>query len=95
MKLSGVLRRRENMDKQRWMNTGRPGQEGISQAERLHSQFSGFLSPEPFENNLCFLKIFIYLFIYYKYTVAVFRHTRRGHQIPLWMVVSHHVVAGN
>jgi hypothetical protein len=31
----------------------------------------------------------------YEYTVAVFRHTRRGHQIPLQMVVSHHVVAGN
>jgi hypothetical protein len=29
------------------------------------------------------------------YTVAVFRHTRRGHQIPLQMVVSHRVVAGN
>jgi hypothetical protein len=29
-----------------------------------------------------------------KYTVAVFRHTRRGHQISLQMVVSHHVVAG-
>jgi hypothetical protein len=37
------------------------------------------------------------LFIYfiYEYTTAVFRHTRRGHQIPLQMVVSHHVVAGN
>jgi hypothetical protein len=31
----------------------------------------------------------------YEYTVAVFRHTRRGHHIPLQMVVSHHVVAGN
>jgi hypothetical protein len=31
----------------------------------------------------------------YDYTVAVFRHTRRGHQIPLQMVVRHHVVAGN
>jgi hypothetical protein len=31
----------------------------------------------------------------YEYTVAVFRHTRRGHRIPLQMVVSHHVVAGN
>jgi hypothetical protein len=43
-----------------------------------------------------FLKIylFIYLFIIYKYTVAVFRHPRSGHQISLWMVVSHHVVAG-
>jgi hypothetical protein len=40
-------------------------------------------------------EVFIYLFIYYEYTVAVFRHTRRGHQIPLPMVVSHHVVAGN
>jgi hypothetical protein len=29
-----------------------------------------------------------------KYTVAVFRCTRRGHQISLQMVVSHHVVAG-
>jgi hypothetical protein len=29
-----------------------------------------------------------------KYTVAVFRHTRRGSQILLRMVVSHHVVAG-
>jgi hypothetical protein len=30
-----------------------------------------------------------------KYTVVVFRNTRRGHWIPLQMVVSHHVVAGN
>jgi hypothetical protein len=29
-----------------------------------------------------------------KYTVSVFRHTRRGHQIALFVVVSHHVVAG-
>jgi hypothetical protein len=35
-----------------------------------------------------------YLFIICKYTVAVFRHARRGHQISLRMVVSHHVVAG-
>jgi hypothetical protein len=34
------------------------------------------------------------LFYVYEYTVAVFRHTRREHQIPLQMVVSHHVVAG-
>jgi hypothetical protein len=37
---------------------------------------------------------FIYLFIICKYTVAIFRHTRRGHQITSQMVVSHHVVAG-
>ena len=29
-----------------------------------------------------------------KYTVAVVRRTRRGHQISLQVVVSHHVVAG-
>jgi hypothetical protein len=34
------------------------------------------------------------LFIICKYTVAVFRHSRRGSQISLQMVVSHHVVAG-
>jgi hypothetical protein len=39
-----------------------------------------------------FLKIFIYFI--YKYTVAVSRHSRRGRQILLQMVVSHHVVAG-
>jgi hypothetical protein len=38
---------------------------------------------------------FKYLFIIIcKYIVAVFRHTRRGSQISLRMVVSHHVVAG-
>jgi hypothetical protein len=36
----------------------------------------------------------IYLLIICKYTVAVFRHSRRGSQISLWKVVSHHVVAG-
>jgi hypothetical protein len=34
------------------------------------------------------------LFIIHKYTVANFRHTRRGHQISLQVVVSHHMVAG-
>ena len=38
-----------------------------------------------------FFKIY---FIYYD-IVVVFRHTRRGHQIPLQMVVGHLVVAGN
>jgi hypothetical protein len=49
------------------------------------------------EMPLCtFLFFFfkIYLFIICKYTVAVFRHSRRGSQISLRMVVSHHVVAG-
>jgi hypothetical protein len=41
-----------------------------------------------------FIFLFICLCIICKYTVAVFRHTRRGSQILLQMVVSHHVVAG-
>jgi hypothetical protein len=46
-------------------------------------------SPQP-------LVIFFFkdLFIYCKYTVAVLRHSRRGSQISLRMVESHHVVAG-
>jgi hypothetical protein len=47
----------------------------------------GYVSP-------CLFFFFKDLFIICKYTVAVFRHTRRGHQISLWMVESHHVVAG-
>jgi hypothetical protein len=42
-----------------------------------------------------YMYIYIYIYIYDEYTVAVFRHTRRRHQISLRMVVSHHVVAGN
>jgi len=46
--------------------------------------------------------LFFVIFIFFKdlfivickYIVAVFRHTRRGHPISLWIVVSHHVVAG-
>jgi hypothetical protein len=37
----------------------------------------------------------IYLFNVCEYTAAIFRHTRGGHLIPLEMVVSHYVVAGN
>jgi hypothetical protein len=36
----------------------------------------------------------LFIFIICKYTVVVFRHSRRGSQISLQMVVSHHVVAG-
>jgi len=42
-----------------------------------------------------FFLTFIYIFYTCEYTVAVFRHTRKRHQIPLQIVVSHHVVAGN
>jgi hypothetical protein len=53
---------------------------------------SSLLSPL-LSSSFLFLKK-IYLFFICKYTVAVFRHTRRGRQISLWIVVSHHVVAG-
>ena len=42
-------------------------------------------------------KIFIYLFVYL-FILCIWVHwscARRGHQIPLQMAVSHHVVAGN
>jgi hypothetical protein len=45
-------------------------------------------------DSLIFFFLKIYLFIICKYTVAVFRHTRRGRQILLQVVVSHHMVAG-
>jgi hypothetical protein len=43
------------------------------------------------EDVIFFFLRFIY---YYKFTVAVFKHIRIGHQISLWEAVSHHVVAG-
>jgi len=33
------------------------------------------------------------LFIIYKYTIAVFRHTKKRASDPIQMVISHHVVA--
>jgi hypothetical protein len=46
---------------------------------------------------LLFLFSFLKIYLFYKceYTEVVFRHTRRGHQIPLKMVVSHYVFVGN
>ena len=41
-----------------------------------------------------FISLFVCLFNVCEYTVAFFRHPRRGSQIPLQMVVSHHVGAG-
>jgi hypothetical protein len=59
--------------------------------DNLFSHLNTEKKMPPFKS--IFLKI--YLFIICKYSVAVFRHTRKGYQISLWMVVSHHVVAGN
>jgi hypothetical protein len=56
-----------------------------------HSLYMDQVSPKLTENLFSFEDLFI---IIHKYTVAVFRHTRRAHQIPLQMVVSHHGVAG-
>ena len=60
----------------------------ILQNFRINNIFNFF----PIVVFIFFIKL--YLFIICKYTVAVFRHSRRGGQISLWMVVSHHVVAG-
>jgi hypothetical protein len=52
-------------------------------------------SPKLTFQLLFFFFFFLNLFIIIcKYTVAVFRHTRRGSQILLKVVVSHHMVAG-
>jgi len=55
------------------------------------------LNPQPqHSTSKPSLQFFIFkdLFIVYEYTIAVFRHTRRGHRISLQIVVSHHVAAG-
>jgi hypothetical protein len=62
-----------------------------SDETRNHSLMMSFY----LEETVFYIKNFLKdLFIICKYTIAVFRHTRRGHQISIWMVVSHHVVAG-
>jgi hypothetical protein len=68
-------------------------------AGRYHPQELHFLLPMCvcMRDSIFFFFYFflkIYLFITCKYTIAVFRHTRRGRQISLRVVVSHHVVAG-
>ena len=62
---------------------------------RLMVGENGHLSKTLRVQLICFIFFKIYLFIICKYPVAVFRHSRRGCQISLRMVVSHHVVAGN
>ena len=52
--------------------------------------------PDPHRNQALPLCSYLFVYLMYdEYTVTVFRHSRRGHRIPLQMVVSHHVVAGN
>jgi hypothetical protein len=50
---------------------------------------------ESLKQSFIFLFLFLDLYIdICQYTVVDFRHTRKGCQISLWVVVSHHVVAG-
>ena len=44
---------------------------------------------------MCVCTLHTHTHTHTKYTVTLFRHTRKGHWIPLQMVVNHHVVAGN
>jgi hypothetical protein len=67
-----------------WKNGGEAPQRGMLEGHSEGTRHRAFFF---------FLKI--YLFYVYEYSVGIFRHTRRGHQITLQMVVSHHVVARN
>jgi hypothetical protein len=64
---------------------------------RSSEKQSVLLHNEPSCQCMCVCLLFknINLFYVYEFTIVFFRHTRRGHQILLYMVVSHHVVAGN
>jgi hypothetical protein len=55
----------------------------------LGIEFRTLLTPV----NLALAQRFIYFIIINKYTIAVFRCTRKGHQISFQVVVSYHVVA--
>jgi len=66
---------------------------GIASSNLIASVFTFSATREPRRVAFFFLKN--YLFYLYEYTVVILRHTRRRHQIPLQMVVSHHVVAGD
>ena len=66
-----------------------------SLTETFDLRLTGKSSQSPPAPPPLILKIYLFLFYVYEYTVAVFRHTRTGHQIPSQMVVSHHVVSGN
>ena len=61
---------------------------------RVSSRTARATQRNPISNKQTNKQKKIYLFYVYEYSVAVFRHTRRGHQISLQMVVSHHMVAG-
>jgi hypothetical protein len=78
------------------ISTSRPSEVQASlsylQSQTLSIDRKGWVKKVFLAFTIFFFKI--YLFIICKYTVAVFRHSRRGSQVSLQMVVSHHVVAG-
>jgi hypothetical protein len=45
-------------------------------------------------NFFFFKDLFLFYVCEYPVTVAVFRHSRRGHHIPLQMIMSHGLVLG-
>jgi hypothetical protein len=72
-----------------------PGIKGVHpHAQETWNNFLLLPPPPSFSSSFFFLKKSYLFIIIYKYIVAVFRHIKRRHQIPLQMVVSHHVVAG-
>jgi hypothetical protein len=56
------------------------------------SAHHAFLRSQIPMDNVFFLRC---IYLLYVSTLVVFRHSSRGHQISLRMVMSHHVVAGN
>ena len=78
--------------------------EYVSQSKELvlHVHKSGVAFSEATQSRRLYLQSQNYVLLFFKdlfiiihkYTVAIFRHTRRGRKISLWVVVSHHVVAG-
>jgi hypothetical protein len=62
---------------------------------RLGKNFSVKPLPTARPLFIFYKKRWINLFNLCEYTLDLFRHTRRRHQIPSRVVVSHHAVAGS
>jgi hypothetical protein len=83
------------LDSNKWLSRGLKSLEKISFVlSKPHPQVSTALSLHTYPCSFFFFFFKDLFIIICKYTVAVLRHTRRGSQILLQMVVSHHVVAG-
>jgi hypothetical protein len=76
-------------------------EEGEGEGERERELFTAererelFTAVPPLQSLVWFVCLFLLLFNVCEYTVVLFRDTRRGRQIPLQLVVSNHVAAGN